>query len=369
MQTYLRSHTTNLYSLALGKGLLAKFEQPTMPTIALVVLNYNGQHLLAQFLPHLLRHSPIHSIIVADNASQDDSVAFLKAHYPHVQCMALAQNMGFAKAYNQVLQKIRATYYVLLNTDVEVTPGWLPPLIQLMEQHPHIGACQPKVLAYDKRHLFEYAGAGGGYIDRWGYPFCRGRLFGTLEADRGQYDDTIPIFWASGACFCVRSHVFHTLGGFDERFFAHYEEIDLCWRMQRHGFAVYHCGKSQVYHMGGATIRPDSPEKVYLNFRNRALTYYKNSPPQGFWQQLCYKALDVLAAIRACLVGKPKHAWAIVRALRDFHKMRKYYPRPQPYPWPMQHMYKGCLPWAYFVRGKRTWASLSPVDQGLAPWP
>ena len=333
-----------------------------MPTTAIIVLNYNGKHLLAQFLPKLLQHSPPYPIVIADNASQDDSLTFLQTHHPHIQCIPLAQNMGFAKAYNQVLQKIHATYYVLLNADVEVTPGWLAPLLQLMEQHLHVGACQPKILAYDKRHQFEYAGAGGGYIDRWGYAFCRGRLFDTLEADRGQYDDTRPVFWASGACFCIRSYVFHRLGGFDEGFFAHYEEIDLCWRMQRYGFAVYHCGKSQVYHVGGATIRRDSTQKVYLNFRNRSLTYYKNSPPQHRWQQLCHRALDILAAVRACLLGKPRHAWAIINALRDFRRMCKHYPRPHPYPWPMHHMYTGCLPWAYFIRGKRTFTSLGPID-------
>lgn len=331
-----------------------------MDAVAIVLLNHNGKHLLAKFLPSVVQHSSPYPTVVVDNASEDASVDFLRQNYPQIQCIQLPRNEGFARGYNLALQEVEATYYVLLNTDVEATPGWIAPIIQLMDQNPAIGACQPKILSYQDKSKFEYAGAGGGFIDSWGYPFCRGRLFDTIEEDQGQYDDVRAVFWASGACFFVRASVFQALGGFDERFFAHYEEIDLCWRMQQQGFQVYYCGQSHVYHVGSATMGPTNPHKTYLNFRNRALALYKNTPARARWKQGLPIMLDLIAAIKELLLGRGRHAWAILRALLDFFKLKQNYNPPQQL-CSVKNIYRGLLPFTYFVRKKRTFAALDPT--------
>jgi len=333
-----------------------------MEQVAVVILNHNGKHLLAKFLPSVIQHSHPHRLVVVDNASEDGSVDFLRQHHPQIQCIQLRHNEGFARGYNLALQAIQATYYVLLNTDVEVTARWITPIIQLMEQNPTIGACQPKILSYHQKNKFEYAGAGGGFIDSLGYPFCRGRLFSTLEVDQGQYNDTREVFWASGACFFVRASAFRAVGGFDERFFAYYEEIDLCWRMQRQGFKIYYCGQSQVYHVGSATMGSTNPYKAYLNFRNRALTLYKNTPAQDQGRkQALHVFLDLIVAARELLLGRGKHCWAILRALVDFFRLKRNYQPPQQQSHKINNIYQGLLPFAYFIRKKKTFSALDPA--------
>ena len=245
--------------------------------IAVVILNWNGRHFLEKFLPDVIRFSSDDaSVVVADNASTDDSVEYLKKNFPSVRIILNEKNEGFTGGYNRALEKVEAEFYVLLNSDVEVTQDWLKPLLRLMDANKKIAACQPKILSYHEKDKFEYAGAGGGFIDKNGYPFCRGRIFSELETDHHQFDDERPVFWATGACMFVRASVYHELKGLDENFFAHMEEIDLCWRMQRAGYEVYYCGKSTVYHVGGGTLPKNNPRKTYLNFRNNLITFTKN---------------------------------------------------------------------------------------------
>ncbi len=248
------------------------------PTVAIVILNYNGRHYLEKFLPTVLKHSEGYEIWVADNASTDQSLEWLASQYPDVKTLSIAENKGYAGGYNQALSQIDAEYYVLLNSDIEVTPGWIEPVITFMETDKNIAACQPKIRAYDLPTHFEYAGAAGGYMDYLGYPFCRGRIFDTREEDLGQYDDEIDVFWATGACLFVRSDAFHKANGFDERFFAHMEEIDLCWRLLNLGYRITFSGKSVVYHVGGGTLHKSNPRKTFLNYRNNLIMLFKNLP-------------------------------------------------------------------------------------------
>ena len=234
-----------------------------MSSIAVVILNFNGRALLKKFLPGVVQFSGQAKIVVADNNSTDGSREWLQTAFPQVQLIHLPANLGFCAGYNAALRQLRATYFVLLNSDVEVTPDWLTPLTNVLEGDPRAGAVQPKIRSYARRQHFEYAGAGGGFIDWLGFPFCRGRIFNTLEADHHQYDDTLPVFWASGACLAVKADLFLQLGGFDEHFFAHMEEIDFCWRLKRAGYQVIYCGASTVYHVGGATLSVGSPRKTY----------------------------------------------------------------------------------------------------------
>jgi hypothetical protein len=330
-----------------------------MDQVAIVILNYNGKHLLSQFLPSVVQHSFPHRIVVIDNASTDDSVAFIHQHYPQIQCIKLNKNEGFARGYNLGLQKIKAHYYVLLNLDVEVTPQWIAPILALMEDKPYIAACQPKILSYQDKSQFEYAGAGGGFIDILGYPFCRGRLFDTIEQDQGQYDDIREVFWASGACLFVRAKVFWDLGGFDENLFAYYEEIDFCWRLQQKDLKVYYCGFSQVYHLGSATIGTHNPYKTYLKFRNRALVLYKNTPKHFLaWKHGLRLLLDLLAAIKELLQGRGNHGYAILKAQIDFFKLKSHY-TPPIHKYSLNNVYRGILPFAYFVQGKRSFNKIA----------
>ena len=292
-----------------------------MKRVAVVILNWNGEKLLKEFLPSVVKYIPDYAeIIIADNASNDNSISFLEDNYPHIRIIKNTTNGGFAKGYNDALKQIDHPYIVLLNSDIETPENWIEPVINFMDNHPDVGAAMPKILQYKKKSHFEYAGAGGGFIDRWGYPFCRGRIFNDLEEDFGQYNSNIPIFWASGACMFVRNEVFKELNGFDEFFFAHMEEIDLCWRIQRAGHKVYAIGDSHVYHLGGGTLNKLSPKKTFLNFRNNLLLLTKNHPKQKFVLRLFQKlVLDGLAGIKFLLEGNIKHTHAIIRAHLSFY--------------------------------------------------
>jgi GT2 family glycosyltransferase len=302
---------------------------------------------------------------VVDNASTDDSLEVLGGVFPTVEVIQHSENLGFCAGYNQALNQIEVSYYVLLNSDVAVTPGWLRPMVELLEQRPTIAACQPKLLAHSAPTQFEYAGAGGGYLDRLGYPFCRGRLFETLETDHGQYNDTCPVAWASGACMLVRASAWHKLGGLDTAFFAHMEEIDLCWRFWNSGYEVWYQGNSTVYHVGGGTLHKSNPRKTYLNFRNGLALLYKNAPQQelgGIFVQRIF--LDWVAAGRMLLQGATADARAVLRAHRDFFKNRVYWRRQRQAATPHLRVserpgvYMGSLVWAYFGLGKHRFTDL-----------
>ena len=291
-------------------------------TTAVVILNWNGKKMLERFLPSVTLHSTGDTeVIIADNGSTDDSLAFVREHYPQLRIIELDKNYGFAGGYNRALEQVEADYYVLLNDDVEVTPNWIEPVIAQMEQHPQTAICQPKLLMYDQRDTFEYAGGAGGFIDKYGYPFCRGRMFTTLEQERGQYDDPCPIFWASGAAMFVRSSVWKELGGLDDDFFAHMEEIDFCWRAKNAGYEVEYCPHSVVYHVGGGTLPKSNPHKTYLNFRNNMALLYKNLPQSRLaWVMVCRVVLDYVAAFKFLMERKPKEFSAVVQAHRSFYK-------------------------------------------------
>ncbi len=274
--------------------------------ISIVILNWNGSGFLKRFLPSVVAHSGDEAeIVVADNNSSDDSRQVIETLFTTLIYQQLEQNFGFAEGYNRALQNIRADYFLLLNSDVEVTPGWLDPLLKLMESDPAIGACQPKILSLDRRDEFEYAGAAGGFIDRHGYPFCRGRILDEIEKDRGQYDQSIPVSWASGACMMIRASVWRECGGFDADFWAHMEEIDLCWRMHHRGYSVYVCPDSVIYHVGGGTLNYNSPLKIHLNFRNNLYLLFKNLPGKRLITRLPARMiLDGLAALVFLLKGE-----------------------------------------------------------------
>ncbi len=269
--------------------------------IAVVILNWNGVTLLRQFLPSVIRFSKgdFTEIIVADNGSDDESLSILKTEFPQVKVLDLKQNFGFARGYNEALKQIEADYFVILNSDVEVTAGWLDSPIRLMESDKMIAAVQPKILSYNQKTHFEYAGAAGGFIDRFGYPFCRGRIFDVVEIDNGQYDTIVDIFWATGACMFVRSDLFREVGGFDGDFWAHMEEIDLCWRLRNRGFRVVFTPESTVFHLGGGSLSYDNPKKLYLNFRNNLWLLYKNLPANQLFYILAVRMiLDGVAAFK-----------------------------------------------------------------------
>jgi len=282
---------------------------------AVVILNWNGKKLLEQFLPSVVLHSGAAEIIVADNASTDDSVSFLKKNYPQVRIVINKENYGYAGGYNESLKQIDAEYYILLNSDAEVTPGWIEPVIARMDKEKEIAVCQPKIKSYEHRDYFEYAGAAGGFIDKNGFPYCRGRIFNSIEKDEGQYDDACEIFWASGACMFIRSKVFHEVGGFDDSFFAHMEEIDLCWRIHRSGFRIVYSPLSTIYHLGGGTLDKNNPHKTYLNFRNNLIMIYKNAPDERLDDILKTRAmLDRIAALKFLATGYIRAAFAVHRA-------------------------------------------------------
>lgn len=289
-----------------------------MDSVAVVLLNWNGRNFLEKFLPPVIENSPGAKIVVADNHSTDGSVQWIEQHFPQVCVIRFEKNLGFCKGYNEALKRVEAEYYMLLNTDVETTPGWLEPLADVMRRDCSIAVCQPKVRAFYNKQSFEYAGAAGGFIDALGYPFCRGRIFETLEEDHGQYDDERDIFWASGACFFIRSELFHRFGGFDERFFAHMEEIDLCWRLAAAGYRIVYSPLSLVYHVGGGALPQSSPKKTYLNFRNNLLMLLKNLPASQLWWKIPFRiGLDWLAIIRFFLKLDFRKGMIILKAHKD----------------------------------------------------
>ena len=297
-----------------------------MERIAVVILNYNGAQMLRDFLPTVLEYSAGAQVVVADNASTDDSVEVMHSFFSDVRLIELDRNYGFADGYNNALRQVHAEYYILLNSDVEVTQGWLQPLLSFMDANGDAVACQPKILSYGNRTLFEYAGASGGFLDRYGYPFCRGRLFDTLEEDNGQYDSVCRIFWATGAAMMVRSEAYWASAGLDGRFFAHMEEIDLCWRLQARGGSIYAVPQSVVYHVGGATLSKSNPRKTFLNFRNNLLMLYKNLPDEELCGVMRMRALlDYVAAAKFLLTASWGDFKAVLSARREFKSMRADY--------------------------------------------
>lgn len=293
--------------------------------VAIVILNWNGAKMLSTYLPSVINYSRDETeIFVADNASTDDSMSWLSKHYPMVKQIVLDRNWGFAEGYNKALGHIDAEYYILLNSDIEVTHHWLTPLIEFMDAHPQVAACQPKLLSVFDHDQFEYAGACGGFIDRYGYPFCRGRIFQTVENDDGQYDDPCKIAWATGACLMIRSHDYWEAGGLDGRFFAHSEEIDLCWRLRSRGRDIYCIPDSKVYHVGGGTLPKNNPMKTFLNFRNNLTMLYKNLNDKDLKHVMRVRWwLDYLAALQMLLLG---HHWgdfcAVFKARKAFKRWR-----------------------------------------------
>lgn len=329
--------------------------------LAIVILNWNGKKLLAQFLPSIVNFSSdLADIYIADNASSDDSIAYVTHSFPSVKIVRNTSNGGYAKGYNEALRSIEADLYCLINSDVEVTSNWLTPVIEVFKREENTAIIQPKLLDYHYKGKFEYAGAGGGFIDFYGYPYCRGRVFNCLEKDEGQFDDTTEIFWASGACFFIRSQVYEQLGGFDEDYFAHQEEIDLCWRAQNEGYDVKYVGASTVYHVGGATLQESNPRKTFLNFRNSLINIVKNVPKQWFLFVFFSRlVLDGFAGVKFIVEMKPIHTWAILKAhlslYRNFFKFLKKRQRLQ-----KKHHYHlhTSVVWQYFILCKKKFKQL-----------
>ena len=333
--------------------------------VAVVILNYNGASMLERFLPSVIKFSPGAEIVVADNASTDNSVAVVENKFPAVRIVRLDKNYGFADGYNRALEQVEAEYYLLLNSDVEVAEGWLEPLLSLMDSQPDAVACQPKILAYNNKEAFEYAGASGGFLDFYGYPYCRGRLFDTVEEDKGQYDDVCRLFWATGAALMVRRDAFCNAGGFDGRFFAHMEEVDLCWRMLARGGAIYAVPQSKVYHVGGATLSKSNPQKTFLNFRNNLLMLYKNLPENELRRVMRVRAiLDYVAALKFLLTGAWGDFKAVLRARREYKRLRSDYEEQR-----KQNLAATVVPainerahfsllWQYYIKGKKHFSQL-----------
>lgn len=334
------------------------------PAVAIVILNWNGRKFLEQFLPSVLASVYENKrIIVADNASTDDSVIFLLQHYPQVEILQNNQNEGFAKGYNTALKQVESDYYVLLNSDVEVTANWITPVIELMESDNTIAACQPKLLAYNNKEMFEYAGASGGWLDKLGYPFMRGRVFDICENDTGQYNSVQPCFWASGAALFIKADIFNKVGGFDEYFFAHQEEIDLCWRLQLAGYKIYVQPASVVYHVGGGTLPKGNTKKTYLNFRNNLIMLAKNySFAEAVWKIPLRLALDALAAWKGLLNGDGGYYVAILKAHIDFFKWLMFDTKLSKFAenkkGKLYGYYSGLVVWQYFVKKKRRFSEI-----------
>lgn len=328
----------------------------TQAKIAVVILNYNGKHWLEQFLGKVVDQSPNAEVYVADNASTDDSLAYIQKSHPRVKLIKSLTNDGYAGGYNQALATICADYYVLLNSDVEVTENWIKPVIQRMESDEKIAACQPKIKSFHRKDYFEYAGACGGFIDKLGYPFCRGRIFDTLEKDEEQYEEPLEVFWATGACLFVRATHFHSIGGLDADFFAHMEEIDLCWRLKNKGYTIWVEPKSTVYHVGGGTLQSDSTFKTYLNFRNNLCMLYKNleHPSTTIFKRLL---LDGVAGVKFLLEGKPLHCWAIVRAHFSFYNSIKVMKKKRAHTFEAK-LYPNSILSSYYLEGKKTFSNL-----------
>ncbi len=340
----------------------------TKPLVAIVILNYNGRHYLEKFLPSVISSTYENKkIIVGDNASTDDSVIWLKTNYPFIEIIQNQKNYGFAKGYNEILKRVNSDYFVLLNSDVEVTAGWIEPVIEVMEKDERIGACQPKILSYADKTKFEYAGAAGGWIDFLGYPFNRGRVFDFCETDTGQYNNTEPVFWASGAALFVKAQLYFSLKGLDEYFFAHQEEIDFCWRMQLAGYVIMVCPKSLVYHVGGGTL-PVGKRKVYLNFRNNLVMLYKNwTPNELIWKLPVRFFLDALSAWKALFSGDRLFFIGVLQAHVSFIKW--IFSKKKQNVFPVERVgliygcYKGSVVYDYFIKNKKTFAEIVKKTQ------
>jgi GT2 family glycosyltransferase len=362
------------------------------PKVAVVVLNWNGVNHLREFLPSVLSSTwPNLDIIVGDNASTDGSVEFIRQEYPQISIVQNDQNYGFTGGYNRVLEHVKADYYILLNSDVEVPSGWIEPVIELMESDPLIAAAAPKIKSYTQQNYFEHAGAAGGFIDSLGFIFCRGRLFYEIEEDKGQYEQSGEVFWASGAAMFIKKHCWEEACGFDEGFFAHMEEIDLCWRLKNGGYKVMYCAQSEVFHLGGGTLNAENPFKTFLNFRNNLLLLKKNL---SFWKALYVIPIriwmDLMAVFRFFNEGKRKDAWAVSRAHQAFfldlfgirkislksevlspkskkkltttHSLLTTHHSLLPIAHSLKGMYKGSIVWAFFVKKKKYFSDLADSD-------
>lgn len=338
-----------------------------MDKLAIVILNWNGAKMLRQYLPSVLEYSKDEAVVyVADNASTDESITLLKEQFPEVKLILLEKNWGFAEGYNKALQQVDAEYYLLLNSDIEVTEGWLTPMLAFMDAHAEVAACQPKLLSIYQRDSFEYAGACGGYLDRYGYPFCRGRIFDVVEKDQGQYDEPAKIHWATGAALLVRARIYKEVGGLDGRFFAHQEEIEMCWRMRIRGYQLYCLPESKVYHVGGGTLPKSNPMKTYLNFRNNLTMLYKCLPEKDLKPVMRLRwFLDYLAAFQTLILNRNVGDFkAIFRARRDFKRWRKDFEKDR-----MQIQQSRVadndtefapflLLWRYYAKGRKTFSQL-----------
>jgi GT2 family glycosyltransferase len=326
--------------------------------VSVVIINFNGRKYLEQFLPSVLASTYLNmELIVADNASTDDSLEFLRRIYPAIRIIELKRNYGYAGGYNEALKEVQSDYYVLLNSDVEVRPGWIEPVMELMEKDRGIGACQPKILSYKQKDHFEYAGAAGGWLDCLGYPFARGRIFDICEVDEGQYNDTRKVFWASGAALFIRAELFFKAGGMDTYFFAHMEEIDFCWRLQLLGYSIYVCPGSEVYHLGGGTLPKGNERKVFLNFRNNLIMLAKNLPKrQSFWKIPLRFLLDFISAFKSLFVGQFVYFLAVGEAHLAFLKWLIFKRSESVFPVQRKARLSGwylhSVVWKHFVLGK-----------------
>lgn len=334
--------------------------------IAVVILNWNGAEMMRRFLPSVVNYSKDEAeVIVADNGSTDNSCEMLEKEFPTVRLIRLPKNYGFADGYNKVFEQLDHKYFLLLNSDVEVTPHWLSPLLSFMEQHPDVAACQPKLMSWREKDTFEYAGGAGGFLDRYGYPFCRGRIFGDVEKDHGQYDAVVPLLWATGAALMVRREDWKASGGLDGRFFAHMEEIDLCWRMRSRGRKIVCISSSHVYHVGGASLEQGNPRKTFLNFRNNLFMLYKNLPASELSSVMRIRCcLDWVAAIKFYVTGDFANGNAVLKARKEFNRMKKdFQPQREEN---LKKMTATEIPerthysllWQYYVHGKKKFSDL-----------
>lgn len=336
-----------------------------MDKVAVVILNWNGREMLRSFLPSVVRYSAEATVYVADNGSIDGSTDVLQQEFPSVHVLPFPRNYGFSEGYNQALRRVEAIYAVLLNSDVEVTEHWLKPLVGYMDTHPDTAACQPKIRSWYHPDHFEYAGAAGGFIDRYGYPYCRGRIGEVVEEDAGQYDTICPVFWATGAALCIRLSDYWEVGGLDSRFFAHMEEIDLCWRLRARGRQVACVPQSVVYHVGGATLDKENPHKTFLNFRNNLLMLYKNLPADELSFVMWVRVLlDYVAALSYLLKFRFPNAWAVIRARRAYHRLRSSFKddRQRNLEAAVQssipERMQGSILWRFYVGGKKCFSQL-----------
>ncbi len=336
--------------------------------LSIVILNWNGREFLKKFLPSVIKYSsfPWAEIIVADNGSEDDSKEVVEKEFPSVKFLQLDRNFGFAEGYNKALSLLESDYYLLLNSDVEVSENWLLPLIECMESDPLVGACHPKILQLDQPQKFEYAGASGGFIDHFGYPFCRGRIMNIQEEDKEQYNHTIPVFWASGAAMMIRSSIWMKMEGFDSDFYAHMEEIDLCWRMKNQGYKIMVCPSSRVYHLGGGSLAYGNPRKIYLNFRNNLFLLYKNLPKNRLYPTLLKRMiLDGVAALQFLLTGQFSAFRKVFEAHVSFYKnitlLRAKRKELLPKIIKENHpeIYKGSIVWDFFIKGRKKFSELN----------